>query len=139
MNSASFDEVRVPWWCKQGGWTRGASVLLLSQLLFWSLLYLIERNTQPENFDLPVSLPLYLSDATGQFDLAAEPIMVPFNNEPAYVYRDKSGAPKGLFRIGFDRSAGGGDLSFYIGWDGQFIDLILNGEALPISGKGEQQ
>lgn len=139
MNSASLHGGNAPLRTDRCGWSRAGLVLLLSQLLFWTFLYVIERNTQPQNFQLPQSLPLFLSDASGKFDLNAEPILVPYNNEPAYLYRDTTGAPKGLFRISFTNAASSGELSFYIGWDGQFVDLVLNNVSLPIGGRKFEQ
>ena len=115
-------------------WLRPIGVFLACQVIFWTFLFVIESKTQPQNFLLPSELPLYLADDDGEFDLTTDPIMVPYNNEPAYIYRDGSRAPKGMFVIEFQRPTVGAP-AFFVGWDVAIDELYLNGQHVPIRAK----
>ena len=115
-------------------WLRPIGVLISCQFIFWIFLFTIETKTQPENFVLPEQLPLYLENAEGEFDLSSDPILVPYNNEPAYIYKDASKSQKGMFIIEFELATQEIP-AFYVGWDGTVEGLILNGEPIPIGAK----
>ena len=114
---------------------RPVLLFLFVQIIFWALLYLVEANSQPRSFALPATLELFLSDADGEFDPSATPIEVPYGNEPYYFYRDPTRAPRGMYRIRFERPETPPPYGFFVGMDRHIGEILLNGSPIAVNDK----
>ncbi|MEM1381186.1 MAG: ATP-binding protein [Pseudomonadota bacterium] len=112
-------------------WRKPLLLFLSVQIAFWLALFVIETKTQPQSLEIAPSLELFLSESDGTFAESGEPIIVPYAPEPHYYYRDRSGAPRGKYRIYFEKPASDPPYAFFIGLDRHIDSFVLNGEPVP--------
>ena len=105
------------------------TALLVSQLLFWSMLYLGERAVFPQGAHYAPSLSMR---ALTSDDEVAEigTIAVPLHPAPVYLYRAPTGTKRAVFSYDFQLSSDTGPNALYLSWSRRVSEVRLNGSAL---------
>ncbi|MCB1589072.1 MAG: hypothetical protein KDI56_09225, partial [Xanthomonadales bacterium] len=104
-------------------------VLLLSQVLFWLLLFLGERSVLPAGASYAPEIRMQRLAEDGAV-LDAEPIAVPLLPAPAYRYRDDSGAGHARFEHVFEFPGGDTPWALYLSWNRRISEVRLNGRPI---------
>ena len=110
--------------------TAAATLLLVSQGLFWLGLGFAESKARPDVGATPASVTMRFADAEGVPLPGHDPVQVPLTPEPGYVYADPDQYPRALFSYPFDADAGDEDLGLYLGWSRRIVEVRLNGAPL---------
>ena len=110
-------------------WTLAATIFVLSQLLFWSLLFLGERAVLPRDAKYAASIEMRALAADGE-TATVDVVEVPLHPAPAYVHAAPTGTRHAVFQYAFDHPGNPAATALYMSWSRRVSEVRLNGTVL---------
>jgi two-component system, NarL family, sensor histidine kinase UhpB len=112
------------------GIVTAVTVFLLVQLLFWTALSFLERQSQPKGLVNGGTLEIILSDSNGDYPPGQPVKIAQFDPWPYFYYIDRNRVPSGRFRIHFATPPGDGPTGLFFNPANTVQSLYLNGQLL---------